>query len=354
MIEARIKHQRDDFMLEADFSINHQGITAVFGPSGCGKTLLLRCIAGLEKCSNSYLRVGETIWQDSQHFMKPHKRKVGYVFQEPSLFKHLNVQQNIEYGLKRSNINSNKKLIEPAIELLNLKKLLMREPTQLSGGEQQRVAIARALSASPSLLLLDEPLAALDYQHKTEILTYLDSINTELQIPMLYVSHSRTEVARLASELMILDNGKIQAQGKLTELFNNLDLPLANRSDAETVIKATVVNYDPEYALATMQFAGGKLLVAGNGLPIGSEVTLQVLANDVSITLSEQQQTSILNIISTTIEQIVDFNEAQVTIKLIAGTTPLLSRITRRSANQLNLKAGDQVFAQVKTVALLS
>ena len=256
--------------------------------------------------------------------------------------------------MARAKDESSAVVVQQAMDLLGIEHLLKRMPWQLSGGEQQRVAIARALAANPSMLLLDEPLAALGDDQKADILPYLESVYQQLDIPVLYVSHSRNEVARLADHMLLLDNGEIKASGKMSEIFTALDLPMAHQSRAESIIKASVSHYDEEFGLASVAFLGGQLSVAAEPLIVGSKVRLQVLARDVSITLEPQKNTSILNIIPVTIDAIVKESKSQMTVRLIADETALLSRITCKSAYNLNLKEGDKVYAQVKTAALLT
>ena len=353
-IAVRFNIQRGGFTLNIDTVIPETGVTAIFGPSGSGKTTLLRAIAGLEHADNGYLKVGDALWQGNGVFLPTHQRKIGYVFQEPSLFSHLSVEGNLNYGLERAKDESSAVVVQQTIDLLGIEHLLKRMPWQLSGGEQQRVAIARALAANPSMLLLDEPLAALGDDQKAGILPYLESVYQQLDIPVLYVSHSRNEVARLADQMLLLDNGEIKASGKMTEIFTALDLPMAHQSRAESIIKASVSHYDEEFGLASVAFLGGQLSVAAEPLIVGSKVRLQVLARDVSITLEPQKNTSILNIIPVTIDAIVKESKSQMTVRLIADETALLSRITCKSAYNLNLKEGDKVYAQVKTAALLT
>jgi molybdate transport system ATP-binding protein len=353
-IAVRFNIQRGEFALNIDTVIPETGVTAIFGPSGSGKTTLLRAIAGLEHADNGYLKVGDALWQGNGVFLPTHQRKIGYVFQEPSLFSHLSVEANLNYGLERAKDESSAVVVQQTIDLLGIEHLLKRMPWQLSGGEQQRVAIARALAANPSMLLLDEPLAALGDDQKADILPYLESVYQQLDIPVLYVSHSRNEVARLADHMLLLDNGEIKASGKMSEIFTALDLPMAHQSRAESIIKASVSHYDEEFGLASVAFLGGQLSVAAEPLIVGSKVRLQVLARDVSITLEPQKNTSILNIIPVTIDAIVKESKSQMTVRLIADETALLSRITCKSAYNLNLKEGDKVYAQVKTAALLT
>ena len=353
-IAVRFNIQRGEFALNIDTVIPETGVTAIFGPSGSGKTTLLRAIAGLEHADNGYLKVGDALWQGNGVFLPTHQRKIGYVFQEPSLFSHLSVEGNLNYGLERAKDESSAVVVQQTINLLGIEHLLKRMPWQLSGGEQQRVAIARALAANPSMLLLDEPLAALGDDQKADILPYLESVYQQLDIPVLYVSHSRNEVARLADHMLLLDNGEIKASGKMTEIFTALDLPMAHQSRAESIIKASVSHYDEEFGIASVAFLGGQFSVAAEPLIVGSKVRLQVLARDVSITLEPQKNTSILNIIPVTIDAIAKESKSQMTVRLIADETALLSRITCKSAYNLNLKEGDKVYAQVKTAALLT
>ncbi len=353
-IEVGLKLQQEDFSLDVDLSIPAGGISALFGPSGCGKTTLLRAIAGLERQARGTLRVNGMRWQDQGFFLPPHRRSLGYVFQEASLFPHLNVQHNLEYGLKRVANGERKVSLDSAIELLGIGQLLDRKPHQLSGGERQRVAIARALAVSPSLLLMDEPLAALDMVRKQEILPYLESLHSRLEIPVIYVSHSPDEVARLADHLILMADGTISASGPIADMLTRVDLPLAQGNDAEALIEATVAKHDPAYELTYLDFPGGRFTVGRKDLPVGTKVRLRVIARDVSITLEKQSGTSILNIFPASVDEIVPTGSAQVTVRLLAGGVPLLSRITRKSASMLELAPGKQVYAQAKTVALLA
>ncbi len=352
-IEARFHIQRGGFHLAAEFSVPRQGVTALFGPSGCGKTSVLRAIAGLDHHAG-YLKIADVIWQDELHFMAPHRRPVGYVFQEASLFPHLNVRRNLEYGIRRIPSSERRISLEQAIELLAISKLLNRKPDTLSGGERQRVAIARALAVSPQLLLMDEPLAALDAESKREILPYLESLLHDLNLPVIYVSHSADEVARLADHMVLMGVNGITATGNISELLTRLDLPLAHGSDAEALIEATVSGHDQEYNLTYLDFAGGRFTVTHRNIPIGSRARLRVAARDVSLTLEHQTGTSILNIFPATVDELVAEDIAQVTVRMLIAGVPLLARVTRKSATMLNLQPGKRVYAQAKSVALLS
>jgi len=353
-VEMDLCLSRGAFRLQVDARLPGQGVSAVFGPSGCGKTSLLRAIAGLEPAAQGDLRVNGELWQGAGRFLPPHRRAVGYVFQQPSLFDHLSVRGNLEYGLRRVPVVRRRVTLEQAVELLGIGQLLHRRAEDLSGGEQQRVAIARALAISPSLLLLDEPLAALDEPRKQAILPCLQDLHRELAIPVLYVSHARSELVRLADCLLLLDQGRVQALGPLDELFARLDLPLAQAPDSAAVIEARMVARDERYGLNRLQFSGGLLEVAGDALPVGEARRLQVLARDVSITLERPRQTSILNVFPALIEEQVGHGSAQVMLRLRLGDSRLLSRVTRKSAETLGLQPGRRVYAQVKSVALVA
>lgn len=353
-IEARFYLQKDDFVLDVDLKLPSSGVTAVFGPSGCGKTTLLRAIAGLEQAAGGLLKIGDVVWQDDDRFVPPHKRAAGYVFQETSLFPHLDVRRNLEYGLKRVPEKERRVSLDHAIDLLGIGQLLGRYPHQLSGGERQRAAIARALAVSPRILLLDEPLAALDQPRKQEIMPYLESLHRELEIPVIYVSHAPEEVARLADYLVLMKDGTALASGPIKEMLTRLDLPLAHDQQAAAVIDAVVAGHDEKYHLTHLKFPGGLIRVTRNNLPVGQPVRVRIAARDVSLTLAQQTGTSILNIFPATIVEVADDDAARVTVRLNVGGVPLLSRVTRRSAALLELQPGKSVFAQVKSVALLS
>lgn len=353
-IAARFQIEQRDFTLDVDLNIPARGVTAVFGPSGCGKTTLLRAIAGLEQCRNGFLRIGEMLWQDGKYFVPPHQRSLGYVFQEASLFAHLNVRCNLEYGVKRVPVSERKVCMDRAIELLAIGPLLSRRTDQLSGGERQRVAIARALAVSPRILLMDEPLAALDLTRKQEIMPYLESLHDELDIPVIYVSHSPGEVARLADHMVLLDAGQVRAIGDITKIFSRLDLPLAQGDKAAALIEATVAAHDDKFGLTYLDFPGGRFTVTRRNLPLGHTARLRVVARDVSLTLKYQTGTSILNIFPAIVEELIPEGDAQIMVRLLVEGIPMLSRLTRKSATLLDLKPGKPVYAQAKSVALLS
>ncbi len=341
-------------LLDFEFSLNASGITAIFGKSGCGKTSLLRAIAGLEKHSNCFLKVGDETWQDENTFIPVHERSIGFVFQEASLFEHLSVKANLEYGMKRIPANSRKISLNETLSLLNLGPLLKRKTTDLSGGERQRVAIARALLVSPKLLLMDEPLASLDQERKEELLPYIETLSKKFDIPVLYVSHSTSEISRLANQLILIENSFIKAAGPINELLTRTDLSLAHRTQAESIVYAKTADYDSAFHLNQLKSDVGTFLVPGEQLDKNKDVRLRLLANDISITLKAQNDTSILNIFPAIIDEIRDENGAQATLRLLINGTPILARITLKSSDNLSLKKGKQVFAQIKSVAVLA
>ena len=353
MIECKIKIQLESFTLDANFSIPDRGITVVFGPSGSGKTTLLRAIAGLEKSGDGFLKIGDSVWQKGEDFLATHKRQIGYVFQDAALFDHLDVKGNLNFVIKRA-IGLKEDFIESIHNLLEIKTLLNRKTTQLSGGERQRVAIARALLTNPKILLLDEPLSALDLKRKNEILPYLDSIHNDLEIPILYVTHSQDEMSRLADHLLLIEDGNIIGSGPVNDMLTRFDMPLSHGGDAVSIIEAEVLKRDSEFNLMHLDFLGGQFIVPDNGFPVQTKVRIRVVARDVSLTKSKQVDTSILNIFPAMVQEIVNEGEAQVMVRLQIKETILLACITRKSSYKLRLEKGSEVFVQVKSVAILS
>jgi molybdate transport system ATP-binding protein len=359
MIQMRLKLRYSGFALDVDLQVPGRGVTALYGHSGSGKTTCLRCIAGLERAEQGFVQVNDEIWQDSDNriFVAPHKRALGYVFQEASLFPHLSVLANLAFGLKRIPKPQRRVDMAHATELLGIGHLLDRHPQHLSGGERQRVGIARALLTSPKLLLMDEPLAALDAQRKGEILPYLQRLHDELDIPVLYVSHSQDEVARLADHIVLLSNGRALASGPIGQTLARLDLPLAMGDDAGVVIEGRVSAYDADYQLLSLQLPDTTLNIRVPHTPLdaGQALRCKVQARDVSLSLDNTGQSSILNRLPVTVvsEMSAD-NAAHVLIRLDAAGTPLLARITRYSRDQLNIHPGQPLWAQIKAVAVLA
>ncbi|MFT3820695.1 MAG: molybdenum ABC transporter ATP-binding protein [Rubrivivax sp.] len=370
MIEARLRLARAGFALDVDLRLPGEGVSALFGPSGCGKTTLLRALAGLER-GQGRVALGGTVWQDDAAgvFVPTHRRAIGYVIQEAALFPHLSVAGNLAYGRRRSPGSAERVALDAVVELLGIAALMNRRPDTLSGGERQRVAIARALATAPELLLLDEPLAALDAPRKAEILPYLERLQRELALPIVYVSHAMDEVARLADHLVLMQEGRVLAAGPLAELLARPDLPLARSDDAGVVIEAQVQAHDPGYALTRIGFGAGgaglSLWVGASPAAVGSTVRARVLARDVSVTRQWPQQTSIVNVLPARLDDL-QLDHGTVLLQLSLGDCAaaaasvdgaagprLLSRITRKSFEALALRPGEPLYAQVKGVALM-
>jgi molybdate transport system ATP-binding protein len=364
MIEARLRVARRDFTLDVALELPEHGVTALFGPSGCGKTTLLRGLAGLERAAGR-VALGPQVWQDDAAgcFVPTHRRALGYVIQEAALFPHLSVQGNLDYARKRAapalhttGPQPPGPALDQVVGLLGIGALMARRPATLSGGERQRVAIARALATRPRLLLMDEPLAALDAARKAELLPYLDRLHAELALPIVYVSHAIDEVARLADHLVLMDRGQAVASGPLADMLARLDLPLALGEDAGVVLEGVVGERDVQWQLARLDVDGPAcaLWARDQGFALGRRVRLRVLARDVSLARTPQTGTSIGNQLRGTVEAIADdTHPALALVRVRVGRVPLVARLTRRSAHALELAPGQPVWAQVKTVALM-
>jgi len=355
-LRARLRLDRGAFRLDVDLDLPQRGISALFGHSGSGKTTILRAIAGLERAPGGYVALGGEVWQDDARgvFVPVHKRALGYVFQEASLFPHLSVRANLEFGRKRVPAHERRFALEPVTELLGIGALLERRPDGLSGGERQRVAIARALLASPRLLLMDEPLAALDLRRKLEILPYLERMHAELAIPIVYVSHAPDEVARLADHLVLLDDGEAVASGPLTETLARVDLPPSFADDAGVVLDTRLAGHE-EDALSRLEFAGGALFVGRRREAIGTHLRCRIHARDVSLALSQPQGSSIVNRLPAVVTAVAATETpGHVLVQLRIGPSPLLARITARSRRELGIEPGLRLWAQIKGVALLN
>jgi len=353
-LSIRYQLTRAAFSLDVDLELSMQGVTGVFGPSGAGKTTLLRCMAGLEKCDAGRLVVDGTAWEDSSARVKraSHQRQIGYVFQEARLFPHLNVSRNLEYGLRRSAAGSSVFDLDYVVNLLALKNLLDRKPVTLSGGEVQRVAIGRALLCSPKMLLMDEPLAALDEAHKEEVLPFVERLHAELKMPIVYVSHNIDEICRLCDQLVVMDAGRVMTQGDLQSVLLQTEQPMLSGKEAGTVLFGRIREYDLAFDLTRVETAGSQLWVPGHFGSSSAELRLRVRANDVSICLERPAKTSILNVMRAQIESVQDETGASMLAHLRAGDDHILARITRRSWSDLGLQPGDSVFVQIKSIAV--
>lgn len=353
-IIAQFKLDYGVFSLDVDLRLPSSGMTVFFGHSGSGKTTLLRCIAGLQRAPDGFLNINGKLWQDSSKklFLPTHQRALGYVFQDANLFSHLNVFDNLCYGLRRIKQKPNTPQFQHIIELLGIEPLMQRLPDRLSGGERQRVAIARALIINPDLLLMDEPLASLDDKRKQDILPFLTRLHNELNIPIFYVTHSQQELAQLADYLVLLNNGRVQAAGTLSETLSRLDL-MQDR-EASSVWQVNIIEQDPVYHLTRVTFSGGELLLPNIAKPTGTTLRLQIHAKDVSIALEVPKSSSILNILPAVITDLTNDNNGQSLIRLTVGNMPLLAKITQKSAHNLKLHRNMTVYVQIKGTSILN
>jgi molybdate transport system ATP-binding protein len=362
-IHLQIQLNRSTFKLDVDLQLPGQGITAIFGASGSGKTTLLRAVADLEKNQLGRIQIGAHVWQDTQQGidLPTWQRPLGYVFQESSLLPHLSVSDNLNFGLKRALKTSGNaqpdaaKALQAAIELLGIGNLLQRMPDQLSGGERQRVAIARAIAMQPQLLLMDEPLASLDMARRQEIFPWLSKLRDELKMPMLYVTHSADEVARLADHLVVLDKGQVKAQGPVSAVLVQVVNPVVVGEDAGALIAGRIGQVNTHWHLSRIDFEGGCVWMRDTGLPVGKAVRIRILARDVSLATTEPQNTSIQNQLRGNIQSITpDAHPSQVMVVLKCGAEEVLARVTKRAVDELALQVGQSVWAQVKSVALVA
>jgi molybdate transport system ATP-binding protein len=357
-IRATFRGMLGRFSLDASFSVPATGVTALFGPSGCGKTTVLRCMAGLQHLPDGYCAIDGDVWQDQTLFRRPHERPVGYVFQEASLFPHLSVRRNLLYGAPHGMpaLHPGGIAFDEVIELLGLKTLLDRSPQNLSGGERQRVAIGRALLSQPKLLLMDEPLSALDRLTKDEILPFLDRLHEQLSLPVIYISHDMTEVERLADHLVLMDSGRVVASGSLTVLQSDPALPLVKGRDAAVSLAATVESYDTGYGLMTLTVNGGRFILPAPPGQAGERRRVRIVAGDVSLALDPPSSSTILNSLPALILSKTAAGDHELVAVLALGAdgkgARILARITRRSWDRLGLTEGRAVHAQIKSVAL--
>ncbi|RIY01266.1 molybdenum ABC transporter ATP-binding protein [Aureimonas flava] len=356
-IEAAFRGKLGTFSLDAAFQAPMRGVTALFGPSGCGKTTLLRCIAGLQRLEGR-LSVGGEIWQDGGTFLPPHRRPIGYVFQEASLFAHRSVRGNLLYGFDRAMRGRDG---PPAIgfdevcDLLGLERLIDRSPRHLSGGERQRVSLGRALLSQPRLLLMDEPLSALDAMAKQEILPYFERLHARLALPILLVSHDIAEVERLADRLVLVRGGRVEAEGWINDLLTDPRLPFAGTRGTAAVLSARVLGREAGDGLLRLDLDGQTVLVAAGAVAPGAPVRLRIAAADVSLALDRPSRSTILNVLHARILAIAEAGETEVVVGLGlggGGGQRLQARITRRSLAALELAAGMDVFAQIKGASL--
>ncbi len=356
-LSVAVTHRVGTFDLAAAFEAE-QGVTALFGRSGSGKTTLVDIVGGLLRPQTGRVALGDTVLVDTERgiWVPPHRRRIGVVFQEGRLLPHLSVRQNLSFGRWFAPRREGAVEIAAVVDLLGIGSLLGRRPAGLSGGEKQRVAIGRALLAKPRLLLMDEPLSALDDTRKAEILPYLERLRDEARVPIVYVSHSVAEVARLADTLVVLDAGRVTAVGPAAEVLARLDIvPLAGSREAGAVLEARILSQDDRYGLTSLSTPAGELRVPRIDLPQGSRLRVQVLARDVTLSLAPPTGSSALNVLAAVVAEVpraVREGAPSIEMRLDCGGASLLARITRRSVFDMGLAPGSPVFAVIKSVAL--
>ena len=354
MLSVNITKAFGSFRLETQFEVEEGSITAIFGKSGAGKTSTINAIAGLTRPDVGVIQIGNTtLFDQNLRINLPiYKRQIGYVFQDDRLFPHMTVRNNLIYGTPKTQDVANSLNLTDITGLLELAPLLERRPRSLSGGEKQRVAIGRALLSNPKLLLMDEPLASIDVQHRFEILPFIQRVREKIGITIIYVTHALEEVIFIADQIILLSEGQVTAQGTVEEIMSRLDLhPMTSRFDAGAVISATYSGYDREFDLGELSFDGGTLRIAGLNAEIGILLRAHIRARDVSLMLDKPKDTSVLNVFKGELIEIRHEEGPQLDLLINIGT-PLIARITRKSLNDLNLDIGSKVYAMIKAVAI--
>jgi len=355
MLEISVRKTLGQFHLDADFACDTRGVIAFFGRSGAGKSTLVNLIAGLDRPDSGHVTLqGTTLYNGGRNIdLPPEARRFGYVFQEGRLFPHFSVRGNLLYGFKRVPAEERRITLDQIVPLLGLERLLNRRPRDLSGGEKQRVAIGRALLANPKMLLMDEPLAALDHRRKDEILVFIERLRDELVIPIIYVSHSMEEIVRLADTMVLMSDGEVVAVGAVDDVMSRLDLrPMTGRYEAGAVLRATIDFHEKSDGMTAMKFSGGILRVPLLDMPVGADLRVRIRARDVALALEPPKHTSFSNIFLCRIIDIGTEDGPQVDLRLDVGGSPLWARVTARSLQQLELHPGKEVYALVKGVAI--
>lgn len=352
----RVRAAVGHFTLDVSLDIPPFGVTGVFGPSGCGKTTLLRCVAGLHRASTGSIRWGEEVWQDADQFVPPHARGVGYVSQHADLFPHMSVLENLEYGAKRAPPGERRVARDDVVRWLELEPLLSRGVGRLSGGERQRAAMGRALLAEPRILLLDEPLSALDEPARRDVLRHLEPILARIDFPVVFVSHAVQEVSRLADHFVWLRNGRVADAGPVTRIVGGLEFAQWLGDERGVVLDGEVASHDVEYDLSVVTTALGAVTVPRRPEALGTRVRVQIKARDVSLGLAPQDSSSILNELPLHVLEMADLSSSDCLVRLgrvEVDDAVLLAKITRKSRVQLGLQPQSSVFARVKSVAVL-
>lgn len=353
MLQIKVKKQLGQMQLEADLSLPSQGISAIFGLSGSGKSSLINLVSGLLQPDEGKIQLNQRILWDKEHNLPVHKRRIGYVFQDARLFPHYKVKGNLTYGVKKFDTEK----FQQIVELLGLQPLLSRYPATLSGGEKQRVAIGRALLTEPELLLMDEPLAALDLPRKQELMGYLEQLTQQIQIPILYVTHSLEELIRLAQQVILMQAGKIIAYQPLEQLWQNpIFAPWQPQGEKSAVLSLPIVEHKPIYHMSALALDGltgtQRLWVKLLPQSLQQSIRVWIKSSDVSIALTPPTQTSIRNILQGKISQIQPACD-QVAVEIELAQHKIWATISKWSCQQLQLKPGLLVYAQIKAVSVI-
>lgn len=350
MLELNFLQRLGDFNLQVCANLPAQGITAIFGLSGAGKTSMINAIGGLSRLQQGRIALNGRILADTVAgvCLPPEKRRISYVFQDSRLFPHYRVRGNLRYGMAagmRAQFND-------IVELLGIGPLLNRLPLTLSGGEKQRVAIGRALLTAPQLLLMDEPLASLDLPRKCELLHYLERLARDVNIPILYVSHSMDEILRLAEQVMVLDNGQVRAFGGLEEVWSSSELrPWLKREDQSSVLRVSVIEHHQRYAMTALALGNQRLWVSGIEAELGTQLRIRINAADVSLVLHPPMNSSIRNVLPAKVSECLEV-DGQVEVKLAVGEHKLWARISAWARDELAIRPGQWLYAQVKSVSI--
>jgi molybdate transport system ATP-binding protein len=354
-LAVRMRSRRGALSLDVDFTAPGRGLTALFGPSGSGKSTIINAIAGMIRPDFGRICLGDDVLFDSERGidMPIRRRRIGYVFQDGRLFPHMTVRSNLLYGWRRAADRADWMEVDRLIEVLGIRPLLNRRPLALSGGEKQRVALGRALLTQPRLLLMDEPLAALDGQRKAEILPYIERLRDDVGVPLVYVTHAAEEVVRLADLMVLIDQGKMVATGTVIDLMARIDLfPLTGRYEAGAVVDTVVEEHDHANQLSRLIFRGGELIVPRVMLPIGSPLRVRIRSRDVMLALVPPLRTSAHNILKGSVTGVRRDEGPYAEVQMGVGPTKITARITRHSVDRMELEPGRQVYAILKSVSI--
>lgn len=355
MLKVDVEKNLKAFQIATKFECDSSGVTALFGRSGSGKTSIVNMLAGLVTPERGQVVIKDRVLFDSSSGINipPQQRRLGYVFQEDRLFPHLTVRKNLLYGWKRAPKAERRIRLEQVVEMLGVERLLERHPAKLSGGEKQRIALGRALLANPSLLLMDEPLAALDQARKEDVLPFIERLRDEFDVPIIYVSHSMEEIVRLADTMVLISDGQVEAVGTVDDVMGRLDLrPLTGRYEAGAVLSARISHHDPAFALTELEFGGGTLRIPLLDVPVGTLLRLRIRARDVSLALTPPSDISIQNVFKATIVAIGSETGPQIDLRLDAGGAAVWARITKRALMTLKLEPGREIYAMIKAIAV--